>query len=212
MNLKNATLLAIIGLCYTFASRTIGTFVPNLFRSLPAAQVNGVLLLLASLTSVVFFVYFLRDYIEKGEAELKNGTWLALVGSSLMSLLLLKGLLPMLDEYTFHSLAGPHLVEPLVPWVSSILILLFFVVFHKRTVRKGQRKLQTATLWAVIGSLVGVLLRTFTASLYIYSTVVRWFSDFPRMMQLIFLPIFAFSFLAILYFFTSFYREQRQIS
>ena len=211
MSLKNATLLAIIGLCYTFASRTIGTFVPYLFRNLAAAQVNGVLLLLASLASIVFFVYFLRDYVEKDETELKNGTWLALVGSALMSLLLLKGLLPILHGYTFRSLAGPHMVEPLVPWVSSILILLFFVVFHKRTVRKGERRLQTATLWAVIGSFVGVLLRTLTASLYIYSAVVRWFSDFPRMMQLVFLPIFVFSFVAILYFFTSFYGEQRQI-
>ncbi len=211
MNLNNATLLAIIGLCYTFASRTIGTFVPDLFRSLPAAQVNGVLLLLASLTSVVFFVYFLRDYVEKDETELKNGTWLAIVGSALMSLLLLKGLLPILHDYTFRSLAGFQLAEPLVPWVSSILILLFFFVFYKRTVRRGQRRLQTATLWAVIGCLVGVLLRTLTASLYLYSTVVRWFSDFPLMVQLIFLPIFAFSFLAVLYFFASFYREQRQI-
>lgn len=212
MSLKNATLLAIIGLCYTFASRTVGTFVPDLFRSLPAAQVNGVLLLLASLTSVLFFVYLLKDYVEKDETELKNGTWLAIVGSALMSLLLLKGLLPILHDYTFRSLAGPRLIEPLVPWASSILILLFFVVFHKRTVRRGQRKLQTATLWAVIGSLVGVLLRTLTASLYIYSAVVRWFSDFPRVMQLVFLPIFVFSFLAILYFFTSFYREQTRTS
>lgn len=212
MNLKRATLLAAIGLCFAFVLRTVGTFAPDLFRSLTVAQVTATLDLIASLTTVVFFVYFLKDYVEKDETELRNGTWLALVGSALMSLLLLKGLLPILHDYTFRSLAGPHLVEPLVPWVSSILILLFFVVFHKRTVRRGQRKLQTATLWAVIGSLVGVLLRTLTASLYVYSAVVRWFSDFPRVIQLVFLPVFVFSFVAILYFFTSFYREQRQVS
>jgi hypothetical protein len=212
MSLRTATLLAIIGLCYTFALRATGTFLPDLFRDILVAQVNGILHLLASLTAVLFFAYFLTCYVRKGETKLKSGTVLALVGSSLMSLLLLKGLLPILDDYTFRNLAGPHFIEPIVPWVSSILILLFFIIFHKQTLRRRQRKLQQATLWAIIGSSIGVLVRTFVLLIYLPSGEARWFSDFPTGMQIALFPIFAFGFVAVFYFFWFFYREETQIS
>ena len=111
---------------------------------------------------------------------------------------------------------GYLMVAPafLTLFIMTIYPFIYMIVvsFHRWAIRRERLQFRAAALWAVIGALVGVLLRTLTASLYIYSTVVRWFSDFPRMMQLIFLPIFAFSFLAILYFFASFYREQRQTS
>jgi hypothetical protein len=208
MNLKKATLLAIIGLCYTFVVRTAGTFFPELFRNLTAAQVNGMLLLLASLTAVLFFAYFLKYYVHEEQKELATGAVLAIIGSSLMSLLLLKGLLPILDDYTFHNLAGVHYIEPIVPWVSAILILLFFIIFHKEMIRRGPMQLRKAAFWAVIGSSVGLLLRTLTLFIYVGSREARWFSDFPIFMQVVLLPVFAFSFLALVYFFLSFYREQ----
>ncbi len=208
MNLRLATLLAIVGLCYTFASRTIGTFLPDLFRNLAVAQVSGVLLLLASLTAVLFFVYFLRQYVRDDETELKSGTVLAVVGSSLMSLLLLKGVLPLLDRLTFHSLLGPHFIEPIVPWVSSILILLFFIAFHRQTIRKRDGGLERATLWGVVGATIAVLLRTLTLFVYLTSGAVRWVSDFFGTVMIVLLPIFALGFGATLYFFSSFYKYQ----
>ena len=208
MNLRWATLLAMVGLCYTFALRMIGTFVPDLFRNLAVAQVSGVLLLLASLTTVLFFAYFFGRYVQEDETELKNGTVLALVGSSLTSLLLLKGVLPLLDRLTFHSLLGPHFIEPIVPWVSSILILVFFITFHKETIRKQDGNLERATLWGVVGATIGVLLRTLTLFVYLTSGAVRWVSDFPRTAMIFLLPIFAFGFGATLYFFASFYKQQ----
>jgi len=208
MNLRWATLLAIVGLCYTFALRTIGTFVPDLFRNLAAAQVSGVLLLLASLTGVLFFAYFFKHYVQEGEAELKNGTILALLGSSLMSLLLLKGVLPLLDRLTFHSLLGPHFIEPIVPWASSILILLFFITFHRETIRKRVGSLERATLWGVVGASIGVLVRSLTLFVYLTSGATRWISDFHGAVIAVLFPIFAFGFGAVLYFFSSFYKGQ----
>lgn len=208
MSLKNVTLLAIIGICYTFASRTIGTVFPGLFRNLAATQVSGILHLLAGLPAVLFFVYFFRHYIQDDETELKNGTVLALVGSSLMSLLLLKGVLPLLDRLTLGSLLGPHLIEPVVPWVSSILILLFFITFHKQTIRKRDDSLERVTLWGVVGASIGVLVGTLTVFVYLTSGAVRWVSDFPRTIIAVLFPIFAFGFGATLYFFASFYKQQ----
>jgi len=210
MNLQKATLLAIIGLCYTFTLRTIGTLKPELFTDLLTAQVVGITLFLAGLTGVVFFAYFLKDYVGKEETILKRGSILALVGYSLMLLLLLKGLLPILGEHTFRNLAGLFFIEPIVPWVSSILILIFFVIFYKETFRIGSSLLRKATLLAIFGSLVGFLLQTLALFYYIGSGSVRWLSDFPRMMQTLLLPFSAFSFLAILYFFSSFYSEKKR--
>lgn len=208
MNLRLATLLAIVGLCYTFALRTIGTFVPDLFRNLAVAQVSGVLLLLASLTGALFFVYFFTHHVQEDDTELKNGTVLALVGSSLMSLLLLKGVLPLLDRLTFHSLLGPHFIEPIVPWVSSILILLFFITFHKQTIRKRDGSLEKAALWGVVGASIGVLVRSLTVLVYLTSGAVRWVSDFPGTVIAVLFPILAFGFGATMYFFASFYKQQ----
>lgn len=212
MNLKKATLLVAIGLCLTFVLRTVGTFAPHVFRSLTVAQVTATLDVLGNLIAVIFFALFLKDHVSKGEAELKNGTVLALVGSSLMSLLLLKGLLPLLDQLAFHSLLGPHFIEPIVPWVSSILILLFFITFHRETIRKRVDSLERATLWGVVGASIGVLLRTLTLFVYLTSGAVRWVSDFSGTPLVILLPVPTFGFLATLYFYVVFYREQAQTS
>jgi hypothetical protein len=208
MDLKRVTLLAIIGLCYTFVVRTAGTFFPGLFGNLTAAQANGVLLLLASLSAVLFFAYFLKYYVHEEQKELMKGVVMAIVGSSLMSLLLLKGLLPILDDFTFHNLAGSHIIEPIVAWVSALLVLFFFIIFHREMIHRGPVNLRIAAFWAVLGSSVGLLLRTLTLFIYTGSVEARWFSDFPIFMQVVFLPVFAFSFLTLFYFFFSFYREQ----
>jgi formate-dependent nitrite reductase membrane component NrfD len=209
MNLQKATLLAIIGICFTFALRTIGTLKPELFADLLTAQIVGTTLFLAGLTSVIFFAYFLKDYVGRGETALKKGSILAIIGSSLMSLLLLKSLLPILGEYTFRNLAGSFFIEPIIPWANSILILIFFVIFYKEAFRIGSPLLRKATLLAMVGSLVGFLLQILALSSYIYSGSVRWLSDSPRLIPILLLPLSAFSFLAILYFFSSFYGEKK---
>ena len=211
MNLKKATLLAIIGLCYTFALRTIATFLPEMFRDLTVVRINETLLLLSSLTAIIFFVYFLMDYVKENQVGLKNATVLAIIGASLMSLLLLKGLLMIFNEYALGSWIRPGFIEPIISWVSSLSIFIFFFVFYQQTFQEGLTKLRQATLWATVGSLVGVLSRTLIFILYLSSGQIRWFSDLAlksRFVFLIFLPIFAFNFVTVLYFFLVFYREQ----
>lgn len=60
MRLKRATLLAIIGISYAFVLRTIGTFLPDIFRNLIVVQFTQIMAFLASLTIVFFFISFLR--------------------------------------------------------------------------------------------------------------------------------------------------------
>lgn len=209
MRLKKATLLAIIGISYTFALRTIGTFFPDIFGNLIVVQVTQIMSFLANLTIVFFFISFYKDYVEREQIKLKNVSILAIIGSSLLLLLHIEGLFIVFNVYTLSYLVRSHYIEPIVPWVSSIFILIFFIIFHKETIQKEDIKLKKATLSAIIGSSIGTLERTFILFNYLYSREVRWFSDLSRKIQIIFIPIFAFSFIAVLYFLLSFYKEQR---
>ena len=70
-------------------------------------------------------------------------------------------------------------------------------------------KLKKATLLAIIGSSIATLERTFILFYYFYSREIKWFSDLPRKTAITFIPTSVFSFITILYFFLSFYREQK---
>jgi hypothetical protein len=217
MSLRTATLLAIIGTCYLFAMRTAATFFPGFFRILIVAQAAQITSLLASLGLVLFFASLLATYVEKDQVKLRQATLLALIGSSAMLLVRVKGLLLVvfdgwLSPGLLWSLQRSYLLGALVPWVSSILILIFFVAFYRETLRDEQLRLKVASFLAIIGSSVGTLLLTFVLFNYLYFRELMFFMNLPRIMAIMLSPLFAFSFLAVLYFFFSFYREQKQIS
>ena len=212
MSLRTATLLAIIGTCYLFVLRTAATFFPGPFRVLTVAQVAEITSLIASLATVLFFASFLANYVAKDQVGLRQATVLALVGSCAMLLLRVKGLLLVvfdgwLSPGLLWSLQRSYLLGAIVPWASSILILLFFVAFYKQTLRDERPKLRGASLLAVIGSLVGSLLLTFVLFNYVYFRELMLFVNLPRLMTIMLSPLFAFSVITILYFFSSFYRE-----
>jgi hypothetical protein len=211
-----ATLLAIIGSCYLFALRTAATFFPDLFRVLIVAQAAEITSLIASLALVLFFVSFLANYVQKDQVGLRQATVLALIGSSAMLLVRVKGLLLVffdawLSPRLLWSLQRSHFLGAVVPWVSSILILLFFVAFYKETLRNQQLRLRAASFLAVIGSSVGTLLLTFVLFNYLYFRELMFFVNLPRLMAIMLSPLFAFSFITVLYFLSSFYRQQKQM-
>lgn len=209
--LKYATLLVIIGISYSFVTRTIGTLLPVVFRNLLVAQVSAIMSILAGLTGVFFFISFYQEYVQKEQTTLKQASVLAIVGSSAMLLPEVQGLLIVFNADTSSYLAKAYLIEPVVSWVSSILILVFFIVFYKAMSYRQGTKLQRAILSAVIGSSIAALVRTFVLLNYLFFRDTKWFSDLPKKAAIIFLPIFALSVIALFYFFLCFYREQKAI-
>ena len=219
MTLKRTTLFAAIGISYTFALRAIGTFLPDIFRNLQVAQVITIISLLASLTFVLFFFCFYRDYVQEEQSNLRKASVLAIIGTSAVTLLQIKGLFLVFKKALMHIynisphlvglIRSRHVIVPIVPWVSSIFILLFFVVFRREALRKDQVKLSKAILFAIVGSSIGTSLRTIVLFHYLYSREVRWFADLSRTIQIIFVPITAFGFIAVFYFLLTFYKEQK---
>jgi hypothetical protein len=213
MSLRKATLLAIIGICYHFAIRAVGTFLPNVFRGLLVAQLTQMTLLLANLTILAFFIFFLKDFVQKEKLELKKATLSAIVGSGAMVLLHVNGLLLVaLETYSSPPLLWPlemtNYIGMLIPWGSSILILLFFIAFYKETVRGEKRRLKRPTLLAVMGSSISTLVLTLIFVNSLFSSRITHLAELSRKVPVVFIPLFFFTFFGVLYFFLSFYKEQ----
>ncbi|KPL06641.1 hypothetical protein AMJ86_07695, partial [bacterium SM23_57] len=147
MNLKTAAILAIISVCFLFVSRTIATFTTGIFQNLLVTQINIILSILASLTFVYFYVLFLMKYLQPDQIRLKRATVFAIIGSAAMALLFLKGLFLVFGFIRLNLYeVSPNLIgmirtssiEPVIPLLSSIFMLFFFVIFHQETRRSTE--------------------------------------------------------------------------
>lgn len=216
MTLRRATMLTVIAICYTFVLRTIGTFLPSIFRTTTIVQAAQVISLLASLTFMVFYVLFYKDYVQREQTALRKVSVLAIIGSCAMLLLRVKSLIlvfegllvKMYDLSPFlFGLVRSHSAEAIIPWVCSILILCFFVMFYREALHKRLVKLQKATFAAIISSSIGTLLLTITLFNFLHSGQPTWFHASFRTLVFIFLPLSVFGFAAILYFFLVFYVQ-----
>ena len=202
-----------MSISYTFLLRYMGTFLPGIFRSLPVALAVAFLSLLAGLAIVLFFVLFFKGYVRKGQLRLKKASILAIIGSCALLCLNVKSLVLIfrmyLSPYLVMYFLRSQFIDPLIPWVSSIFILIFFIVFHQETRHEEEIRLRKPTLFAVIGSSLASLERTFVVVNYLlYSKPMGWFTHLSAKTAIILSPIYLFSFLAVLYFFVSFYRQQ----
>jgi hypothetical protein len=217
VTLRRATLLALLGLSYTFTLRAIGTFLPQMFTVALAAQVVTITSLIASLTSVIFYVVFRRDYVQKDEIALKRVSALSIIGSSAILALRAKNL-PLVFDASVIALyeASPflfrvvrsHALEALTVWICSIFFLSFFVALHREVLHRKLMSLRRATLSGVIGSSLGTLTLTVTLLNYAYSGRLRWSHVMFRTSVFLFLPFISLSFALLFYFFVIFYKHQ----
>lgn len=132
-------------------------FFSDIFKILIVAQATQIMSFLSSLTVVFFFISFYKDYVERERIKLRNVSILAIIGTSAMSLLHIKGLFIVFNVYNLSYLVKPRYIEAIIPWLSSIFILIFFIIFHKEIIQKGGKKLKRATFSAIIGSSIGTL-------------------------------------------------------
>ena len=208
IKLKKLTLLVVIGISYIFILKTVGSIFPGIFiGKLILVKLTNLLSFLAVLATVMFFYDFYCEYVQKEQRRLKNATILAIIGSVAMLFIHLKTLL-----FIFNLVISPNLFRSLhagavIPWVDSILILIFFIVLYKSILGKEKVRLEKAALFAIIGSCLSMFIRTVVLFYYFSYGNVMWFSDLPRNLMIIFIPIYTLGFIATIYFFLTFYKE-----
>jgi hypothetical protein len=211
MRLKNATALAIAAICVLFLTKTAATLHVDLFGRLAVARVAILLTFFSSVVMVYFYYCFYRDYVRPEQTTLKSVAGLAIIGSLAVALIHLKGLLLVFDVFVTVPLFRSHMVAVVVPWLCSIIVLVFFGVFYNEVQTDKGAGLRRAILFAAIGAAIGVLERTLVMYVALKSTDVTWFSDLSTATQLAFLPVIALGVAAILYFFVVFYKEQHLV-
>lgn len=220
MNLKSATLFTIISICYFFIVRTVGTIIPNLFADKDVAQAVQLLSFIASLAPVVFLIYFYKDYTRKEQVLLKNTTIAAMTGSALLVLLYLRGLFivfPRMSNSLYHfspliySWVKSYHIEifaPLIGWLSAIIYLLFFTALYRETFKNDVKSLRIASLVAILGSSVAVLIRSLSIFLQVFTKSIHSSFTFSPAFFLPFFILTLIGIISILYFLYTFYRIQ----
>lgn len=206
MSLKCATLLAIIGFVCSFLIRTVATLLPHIFKNIHIVQMGIGIHLFARFTLVFFFFSFYERYTQKEQQRLRRACFLAIIGSIAALFLHIKILFLVYEQHIFPLFLMHHHIDAILPLVSSITAILFFMIFQKE-MRQGERKrLGKATRSAVIGFSVVAILQTTVLINYLSSGEFRWLEHFSREVAIGTIPVVAFAILAVLYFCLSFYR------
>jgi len=202
--LKRVALFAIIGISYLFLLRTVGTFYQHIFReNLTLVQITKALALLAVLAVVFFFACFLRYCLRKNRTELKGATVFVLIGYILMTGLYLKDLLSL---FNVSGIFSPYFIEPFIPLVGSLSLLVFFIVFYKNPLTKSRKNAERFLIFPVIGATIDLAIRSFILLRYFWFRDVKWLANLPDKFKIIVTPLVFFSFLMIFYFFIYFYK------
>lgn len=212
--LKAATVLALIAICYNFAIRALSTFAQEIFRIEAVARSAQIGFLLSSIFLAFFFISFFRDYATSEMPKLRRATGWAIAGSVIMILLDLKRFLAVFDiyvsQYIYEHVISSQMPGVVFPWVASLFILYFFVIFYKEAVSRNLSALTKATLAAVIASLIGAMHLTFVFWSYVVSADPKWFYKYSTTLIFIFLPIVTLSFILNLYFYIRFHKSLTQ--
>lgn len=208
--LRIATILVLIGICYNFAIRTLSTFAQDLFRSAAVAGIANIGFMLCSTFLAFFFIAFLREHDRQNWSKLRSATWWAIAGSVMMILINLKRAMVVFDVYVspyfYENIISSQMPDVILPWLASLFILYFFVVFYRETVSRNLFALRKPTLAAVIGSLIGAMHMTFVFWSYLFSSDPEWFYRFSTTFIIVFLPIVTLSLILNLYFYIKFYN------
>lgn len=205
--LRKTIVFAMIGVSYLFLLRTAGTFWQQMFReNLLLVQITHALAFLAILTLVFFFASFLKDYLRKGETKFKSATVFVLIGYILMTVLYLKRLLFVFNVRSILS-SIPYFIEPLVPWIGSLSLLVFFIAFYKNSLTESRKSVRKAVIFSIVGTAIALVIRSFTLLRYFYFRDIRWLANLPEKFRIIVIPLAFFSFITIFYFFFHFYKH-----
>jgi hypothetical protein len=209
--LKVATILALMGICYNFAVRTVSTFAQGLFRIAVVVEIANIGFLLSSIFLAFFFISFFRGHDPENWPKLRKAAGWAIAASVIMILINFKRTLAVfgvyVSPYIHEHVISSQIPDVIFPWIASLFVLYFFVVFYKETVSRNMPALSKATLAAVIGSLIGAMHMTFVFWSYVFSADPKWFYKFSKTLIIVFIPIVTLSLILNLYFYIRFYKS-----
>lgn len=157
-------LIAAIGMGYVFLVKTMGSFIPGIFQNTLFTRANVVVFTLVELALLLFFVFFLKDYVKKEQGLLRLGTLVAIAGSALVFIARIYGIASVYNLPDLSmALYDIQVMKAVLPFTASFSIFIFMLTFYIELNKKAEKKdiLRSAVSWAVWGTLVASALNLF---------------------------------------------------
>jgi hypothetical protein len=205
--LKKITLLLIFSLGISFSIRVVGTIFPLIFKNIFIVKATILLNALFILIHVVFWVVFYREYISKTKEALKEICLTAVVGSVAVSVIYMKKL-----PFVFGMNIGfPVLMinpyyDAVVPMISSVVHLVFFITLKKALADNEKIKLGWPVSSMIIGICVFILFHMIVLFNFIATKRFEWLEHMPRGIALGTVSLVIAAALMMLFFYYRFYR------
>ena len=218
MTLKKATLIALIGLCLNLIIKIINTIFPQIVWFPIAAQIITILSVFITASLLLFILYFYKQYLTEDTALLREPTLFLIFMVFIILLLRLKGVLqvlPKLQTPVYNISPGLYgflldnsigRFSPIISGVYALSLLVFFSTLYGVFRGKKSPQLQTATRWAVFGSVLNFLLCTLNILVFYFLKEGSWVENSTQKFSSFILILFLFASSTFMYFIWIFYK------
>jgi len=207
MYLRKMTFIVIITAIASFSIRTTGTLSPQIFQNIFIVKATILINILFILSLLLFWLVFYLEYIAIRKVSLTKFWMLAILGSFAVSVLYMKQL-PFVFGLNIHF--SPFFMNPyfdaLVPLISSVFHLIFFISFKRSLETREKKSLNGPVLSIIIGNSIFICLHLIVLSNFIVTHKFEWLEHMPRTIAVSTVPLIVLAVFFMLYFYYQFYR------
>jgi len=159
LHLKKITLLLIVSIIISFSIRVFGTVLPPVFKSIFVVKATILFNVLFIFLHLIFWLAFYREYISEIKDSLKKICILAIIGSLAVSVIYMKKIPFVFGMYVHFPIffMNPYF-DAIVPLISSVFHLSFFIAFRKALSQDEKTKLSRPITSIIIGISIFIFL------------------------------------------------------
>ena len=206
MYLRKLTLVLIISIIVSFSIRTFGTVYPQIFKNLLAVKATILINAIFILSHLLFWLIFYKEYISLRKTSLKKVCVFAIIGSFAVSIIYMKKIPFVFDLSVQLPLffLSPY-YDALVPIISSLFHLIFFVALAKNLDMTEELRLRKPIRSIIIGNGIFICLHSIVLINFIATHRFEWLEHMSRVVAVATVPVIIPAILFMLYFYYQFY-------
>ncbi len=178
-----------------------------IFRNIFIVKATILLNALFILIHIIFWLVFYREYISKTKEALKEICITAVVGSVAVSVIYMKKLL---FVYGMNVRFPIFMINPyydaVVPMISSVIHLFFFIAFKKVLADNEKIRLDGPVSSMIIGICIFIFFHAIVLFNFIDTKQFEWFEHMSRGIALGTVPLVITAVLLMLFFYYRFYQ------
>ena len=199
--------IVIVGIICSFSIRTFGTVFPQIFKNIYILKLAILINILFILSHFLFWLIFYKEYASTKKNIVRMTCFLAIIGSFAVSFLYLKKL-PFVFNMNVNLplfLMNPY-TDALLPLISSIFHLIFFVAFRNSMELEEKRMLSKPILSIIVGTSFFLFFHLVVLANFITTNKFRWLEHMPRAVAVGTVPLIIIAVFLTLIFYYRFYH------